>query len=267
MRNPKPIDVCFEFCHSQFIPRVVIPPDCIMQRMLGVGRNSLQKITNSALVALSIVAIPALAWQSTSSSNRVLLSSSFAALSGSRLFSSAMSSDTCASSSGTLEVAQFPCLNDNYGFLIHDRATGQTAAVDTPESSPYEKELQKRGWTLTHIFNTHHHWDHVGGNKELKKEGVKVYGPAKEKPKIPGIDVALQDGDELEFGSSKVRIIEVGGHTLGHIAYYFPDEAKVFAGDSIFALGCGKMFEGTPSQFWTSLQKLRELPDDTLVYW
>ena len=111
------------------------------------------------------------------------------------------------------------------------------------------------------------HWDHTGGNLELKTEGVKVYGPANEKAKIPGIDVALGAGDEVEFGGQLSNVMDVGGHTLGHIAYYFPKESTIFVGDSLFALGCGKMFEGTPTQFWTSLKGLRELPDETLVYW
>jgi hydroxyacylglutathione hydrolase len=135
----------------------------------------------------------------------------------------------------TLTVAQIPCLSDNYGYLIHDEATGQTAAIDTPEAGPYQRELLKRGWTLTHIFNTHHHWDHTGANMELKATGdVKIVGPASEK--IPGIDLKLKDGDEIEFGRTKAKIIDVGGHTKGHIAYYFEDDAKVFVGDSLFAL-------------------------------
>jgi len=140
------------------------------------------------------------------------------------------SAPTCS-----LIVAQIPCLRDNYGYLIHDEATGQTAAIDTPEAGPYKRELEKRGWTLTHIFNTHHHFDHVGANVELKSLGnVKIFGPATEK--IPGIDEKLNGGDEIEFGSTKARIIDVGGHTKGHIAYYFQDDAKVFVGDSLFAL-------------------------------
>ena len=162
-------------------------------------------------------------------------------------------------------VAQIPCLNDNYGYLIHDEATGQTAAIDTPEAGPYKEELKKRGWKLTHIFNTHHHWDHTGGNMDLKSDGVQIYGPATEK--IPGRDVSLRGGDEIEFGSTKAKIMDVGGHTRGHIAYYFPNDGMVFVGDSLFALGCGKMFEGTPEQFWTSLKGLRELPDETEVFW
>jgi hydroxyacylglutathione hydrolase len=166
-------------------------------------------------------------------------------------------------------VAQIPCLSDNYGYLIHDEATGVTAAIDTPDAAAIQKELTKRDWTLTHILNTHHHWDHTGGNVQLKKdngnEQVKIYGPASEK--IPGRDVGLKGGDEMEFGSiTNVQILDVGGHTSGHIAYYFPNQDKVFVGDALFALGCGRMFEGTPSQFWASLQRLRHLPDETLVY-
>lgn len=107
----------------------------------------------------------------------------------------------------------------------------------------------------------------MGGNEQLKSlGGVKIVGPKNEQSKIPGIDVAVGEGDVVEFGGSSGRVMDVGGHTLGHIAYYFPEEKKVFVGDSLFALGCGKMFEGTPSQFWSSLQRLRNLPDDTTVY-
>ena len=169
------------------------------------------------------------------------------------------------STTASFEVVQIPCLSDNYGYLLHNTDTGETAAIDTPDAGPYQAKLQQRGWTLTHIFNTHHHHDHTGGNVELKTEGVRVYGPASEP--IPVRDVPLEGGDVIEFASTKVQIINVGGHTKGHIAYYFPDLATVFVGDSLFALGCGRMFEGTPDQFWDSLQRLRQLPDDTLVYW
>lgn len=171
---------------------------------------------------------------------------------------------SCQASS--LEIVQVPCLSDNYGYLIHDPATGSTAVVDTPEAKPYQDEMAKRGWKLTHILNTHHHWDHTGANKELKTEGVQVVGPMNEKAKIPGIDAAVGAGDTVEFGSTKATVMDVGGHTKGHIAFYFPQDKSVFVGDSLFALGCGRMFEGTPTQFWTSLKGLRELPDDTVVY-
>ena len=168
-------------------------------------------------------------------------------------------------STHSFQVVQIPCLSDNYGYLIHNSVTGETAAIDTPDARPYQNELVKRGWKLTHILNTHHHHDHTGGNLELKTDDVKVYGPATER--IPGRDVGLNGGDEIEFGSSVAKIIDVGGHTKGHIAYYFPAHAKIFVGDSLFALGCGRMFEGTPEQNWASLQRLRDLPDNTEVYW
>lgn len=177
--------------------------------------------------------------------------------------SSAAAAETCTAG---LTVVRVPCLNDNYGWLIHDPATKSTAVVDTPEAKPYQDEMAKRGWTLTHILNTHHHWDHTGANEELKTNGVQVVGPVNEKAKIPGIDLAVGQGDVVEFGSTQAKVMDVGGHTKGHIAFYFPNEKSVFVGDSLFALGCGRMFEGTPDQFWTSLKGLRELPDDTTVY-
>jgi hydroxyacylglutathione hydrolase len=189
----------------------------------------------------------------------------------SRMASSSSSTTTSCLAAGadsSLTVAQFPCLNDNYGYLVHDNATGETAAIDTPCAATYRQVLQERGWKLTHILNTHHHWDHVGGNVDLKQDGVKVFGPATED--IPEKDVSLKGGDTFDFGSAaKVQVFDVGGHTKGHIAYYFTErESKrlLFCGDSLFALGCGRMFEGTPAQFWTSLQTLRSFPDDTLVY-
>jgi hydroxyacylglutathione hydrolase len=167
----------------------------------------------------------------------------------------------------TMTVAQFVCLSNNYGYLLHDPATGHTAAVDTPCGKTYKEELERRGWKLTHILNTHHHYDHTDGNLELKDEGVTVIGPIDEKAKIPGIDIAVGGGDTVEFGNYNVQVINVGGHTKGHIAFYFPDQSKAFVGDSLFSLGCGKMFEGNPIQFWSSLERLRALPDDTLIYW
>jgi hydroxyacylglutathione hydrolase len=118
-------------------------------------------------------------------------------------------------------------------------------------------------WIQIHLS----HRDHTGGNLELKTGGVKIYGPTVEKTRIPGIDVFLEGGDAVKFGSEQCNVMDVGGHTLGHIAYYFPDQSKIFVGDALFALGCGRMFEGTPSQFWMSLQSLRQLPDETSIYW
>eukprot|EP00560_Eucampia_antarctica_P000515 CAMPEP_0197834578 /NCGR_PEP_ID=MMETSP1437-20131217/22926_1 /TAXON_ID=49252 ORGANISM="Eucampia antarctica, Strain CCMP1452" /NCGR_SAMPLE_ID=MMETSP1437 /ASSEMBLY_ACC=CAM_ASM_001096 /LENGTH=272 /DNA_ID=CAMNT_0043439381 /DNA_START=270 /DNA_END=1088 /DNA_ORIENTATION=- len=179
-----------------------------------------------------------------------------------------MSSTTdCASSpSSMVEVVQVPCLEDNYGYLIHDKATGATAVVDTPEAGPYKRELAQRGWKLSHILNTHHHWDHTGANLELKESDVSIYGPLTERDKIPGIDYAVGSGESFAFGDQQVQVLDVGGHTKGHIAFYFPGQDLVFPGDSLFALGCGKMFEGTPIQYWKTLQTLRSLPDQTIIY-
>lgn len=155
----------------------------------------------------------------------------------------ASSSTACAASTvGSLTIVQVPCLNDNYGYLIHDAATKSTAVVDTPEAPPYQREMAQRGWTLTHILNTHHHWDHTGANKEMKTGSVQVIGPINEKDKIPGIDSAVGAGDVVTFGSTQAQVMDVGGHTKGHIAFYFPEEKAVFVGDSLFALGCGRMY-------------------------
>jgi hydroxyacylglutathione hydrolase len=142
-----------------------------------------------------------------------------------------------------------------------------TASIDTPEAAAIEVALAERGWRLTHIFNTHHHFDHAGGNEELKaKWGCTVVGAANDAERIPGIDLRVADGDLVQLGAATARVLEVPGHTSGHIAYYFADDGIVFVGDTLFALGCGRLFEGTPAQMWHSLQKLMALPDDTVVY-
>jgi hydroxyacylglutathione hydrolase len=166
-----------------------------------------------------------------------------------------------------LEVHMFPCLSDNYGFLVHDPASGSTAVIDTPEVAPINSALAEKGWELTHILNTHHHFDHAGGNEALKAQwGCTVVGAAGDAARIPGIDVRVTDGERLKFGSTEARIIETPGHTTGHIAYYFADDGIAFVGDTLFALGCGRLFEGSPADMWTSLEKLMALPDDTVVY-
>ena len=166
-----------------------------------------------------------------------------------------------------LEIYQIPCLQDNYGFLVHDPETGATATIDTPEVAPINQALAAKGWRLTHILNTHHHFDHAGGNEELKARwNCQVVGAAIDAERIPGIDVALADGDTLTLGSKQARIIEVPGHTSGHIAYYFAADEVAFVGDTLFALGCGRLFEGTPEQMSESLAKIMALPDETTVY-
>ncbi len=166
-----------------------------------------------------------------------------------------------------IDIHMFPCLQDNYGFLVHCSETGVTATVDTPEVAPIEAALEARGWTLTHILNTHHHFDHAGGNEELKaRHGVTVVGPKADADRIPGIDVALGDGDVYNLGSIETQVFDVPGHTRGHIAYYMAAAEAAFVGDTIFVLGCGRLFEGTPAQMWTSIQKLMQLPDATRLY-
>jgi hydroxyacylglutathione hydrolase len=166
-----------------------------------------------------------------------------------------------------LEVHMFPCLDDNYGYLARDRTTGVVATIDTPEVSAIERALAQKGWTLDYILNTHHHGDHAGGNLELKrKTGCRIIGPKADEDRIPGIDVALGDGEIFELGSRKARVLDTPGHTRGHIVYHFFEDKIAFVGDTLFAMGCGRLFEGTPGQMWSSLQKLRALGDDTRVY-
>ena len=166
-----------------------------------------------------------------------------------------------------IDVHMFPCLEDNYGYLVHDPVSGATATVDTPEVEPIERALRETGWQLTHIFNTHHHFDHAGGNLELKdKTGCTIVGPRADATRIPGIDIQVGDGDIYDFGGQSVQVFDTPGHTMGHIVYYFPHGEIAFVGDTLFALGCGRLFEGTPTQMWNSLQKLLLLPDSTTVY-
>ena len=169
--------------------------------------------------------------------------------------------------SSSLEIYQFPCLSDNYGYLIHDSVNNLTATIDTPEVAPINEALATKGWTLTHILNTHHHYDHAGGNLELKERwGCTIVGSKSDAERIPGIDVEVADGGTFDFGDHTAQVFDVSGHTQGHIAFYFEQDAILFSGDALFALGCGRLFEGTPAQMWHSLQKLLALPDDTTVY-
>ena len=166
-----------------------------------------------------------------------------------------------------LTVIQFPCLSDNFGVLIHDKASGKTAAIDAPEAPPVIKVLEEKGWELTDIFTTHWHTDHVDGNLTLKaKYNCKITGPKAEADKIPGIDVTVAEGDTFLFAGRAVSVIDCPGHTLGHVSYYIAAEKLLFAADTLFALGCGRLLEGTPAQMWSSLSKLMALPDDTIVY-
>jgi hydroxyacylglutathione hydrolase len=166
-----------------------------------------------------------------------------------------------------LEVHQFPCLEDNYGYLLHDPASGYTASIDTPEVSAIEHALQEKGWRLTHIFNTHHHFDHAGGNLELKeKTDAVIVGSRKDAKRIPGIDIHVGNQDTYRFGRHEMLTFDTPGHTSGHVIFYFADAGIAFVGDTLFALGCGRLFEGSAEQMWDSIQKLLLLPDETLIY-
>lgn len=167
----------------------------------------------------------------------------------------------------SLKIHQFMCRSDNYGVLIHDESAGTTATIDAPEAAAIEVALSETGWTLTHIITTHHHYDHVEGHEALKqKYGCKVIAPAAEASKIPGVDEMVSQGDSFMFGNFKVEVIETPGHTLGQVNYFIPDAKVAFTGDTLFALGCGRIFEGTPAQMWSSMQKLKALPADTVIY-
>lgn len=166
-----------------------------------------------------------------------------------------------------LEIRQFPCLSDNYGYLIHDPAGQVTASIDTPDAQVITTELERKGWKLTHILNTHHHPDHAGGNLALKDQtGCTIVGPAADAARIPGIDVEVGDGHVFDFGQHQIEVYDTPGHTRGHIVYRIPDQGVAFVGDTLFAMGCGRLFEGTPAQMWESLQKIMAWPDDTLLY-
>ncbi|PPB79893.1 hydroxyacylglutathione hydrolase [Albidovulum inexpectatum] len=165
-----------------------------------------------------------------------------------------------------LEIVTVPCLSDNYAFIAHDPATGATAVVDVPETSPILNALRDRGWKASHILITHHHADHVDGVKALAAAtGAKVVGAAADANRLPSLDIAVAEGDVVRIGIEEARVMEVPGHTVGHVAYHFPVAAVAFTGDTLMALGCGRVFEGTMEQMWTSLSRLAALPPQTLI--
>ena len=166
-----------------------------------------------------------------------------------------------------LEIHQFTCRSDNFCVLVHDPDTGLTASIDAPDEVVINQALADTGWNLTHIFTTHHHFDHVEGNANLKaKFGCMIIGPKDEADKIPQLDEAYGHGMSFQFGGRRIEVIGTPGHTLGEISFYLPDDGVVFAGDTLFAIGCGRVFEGTPDMMWQSLQRLAELPRETKVY-
>lgn len=165
-----------------------------------------------------------------------------------------------------LEIVTVPCLSDNYAFLLHDSETGDTALVDIPESAPILQAAQARNWSITEIWITHHHDDHIQGMGDiLKKHKATVRGAAADAHRLPPLDIPLKADDCFEFTGHAVRVIDVPGHTVGHIAYYIEDAGAVFTADSLMALGCGRLFEGTANQMWGSLTRLMALPADTII--
>jgi hydroxyacylglutathione hydrolase len=166
-----------------------------------------------------------------------------------------------------LQIHQFPCLSDNYGFLIHDSATGATAAIDTPDAEEIMRQADAKGWAISDIWNTHWHPDHAGGNAAIKaKTAAIVTGPAEVERIGQPPDRIVDEGERVRLGGIEARVLNVGGHTLGHIAYVFDADNVAFVGDALFSMGCGRLFEGTPQQMWSSLQKIAALPDDATLY-
>jgi len=166
-----------------------------------------------------------------------------------------------------LEIHQFPCLEDNYGVLICDPDTNLVASIDAGNADEVKAALAEKGWTLTHILTTHYHWDHTDGNVALKAEtGCKIIGPKPEEAKIPGIDEAYGEGETFKFGRYDVHVHETPGHTAGHIILHMPEAQVAFVGDVVFAMGCGRVNEGTMADMWGAVSKVAALPDDTVLY-
>ena len=162
----------------------------------------------------------------------------------------------------------FPCLQDNFGVLLHDPASGATAAIDAPEAAPVEAALKATGWRLTDILVTHHHADHTGGIAELKAAAIAAASsrPMAKPRASRSVDATVRENDKVSVGSLEARVFETPGHTAGHISYFFPADKLAFVGDTLFSIGCGRVIEGTPEMMWQSLLKLRGLPDDTRIY-
>ncbi|MEG3176317.1 hydroxyacylglutathione hydrolase [Sphingomonas sp. RB3P16] len=165
-----------------------------------------------------------------------------------------------------LEIVRIPALDDNYVWLVHDSASDETIVVDPSEAAPVLAAAKARGWTISQIWNTHWHPDHTGGNAEIKALGATVSGPVAEADKIPTLDYGLREGDSVRIGAHVAHVIETPGHTAGHIVFYMADDAALFSGDTLFAMGCGRLFEGGPDQMYANMQRLKTLPPETIVY-
>ena len=165
------------------------------------------------------------------------------------------------------EIHQFPCLKDNFGVLVHDAKGGVTLSIDAPDAAAVTQALDARGWSLTHILTTHHHADHTAGIPALKaKTSCTVIGPRAEAQRIPGLDLAVAEPDTLALGSLKLAVLDTPGHTIGHVTYWIPEARVAFVGDTLFAMGCGRVLEGTAEMMWGSLKKIARLPRETQLY-
>ena len=167
---------------------------------------------------------------------------------------------------GALKIVSVPCLNDNFAYLVRDEATGNVALIDAPEAEAVQVALHVLGWKLTHIFITHHHGDHVDGIDALRAEGVEILGSERDSHRLPALTQIVTPGDSFGWGGMEVRVIDTPGHTVGHIVYYLPLPGVLFSGDTLFAMGCGRLFEGTAQQMWGGLSALADLPEDTVVF-
>jgi hydroxyacylglutathione hydrolase len=166
-----------------------------------------------------------------------------------------------------LDILQIPVLNDNYIYMLHDSVSLETAVIDPALEQPVLDVLAEKGWQLSFILNTHHHWDHVGANLALKQQtGCQIIAAAADRERIPGIDVGVEQGDVFALGQHQAQVIATPGHTSGHVVYYFAEDQALFCGDTLFVMGCGRLFEGTPEQMYASLQTLKALPPSTRVY-
>lgn len=165
-----------------------------------------------------------------------------------------------------LEIITVPCLKDNYAYLIHNALTGETALVDIPDAAPIQATLDEKGWTLTDVLITHHHWDHIEGLADLETKDVRIIGAEADAHRLPELDAAVTESSEITVCGETVQIFDVSGHTIGHIAFYFPVSGVVFTADSLMAMGCGRLFEGTPEMMLGSMDKFSAMPDSTLVY-
>jgi len=166
-----------------------------------------------------------------------------------------------------IEVVRIPARQDNYIWMAHDDLSGETVVIDPADAAPVLAEADKRGWKIDQIWNTHWHGDHIGGNAEIKvATGCTITGPAAEAARIPTLDRLVSEGDRVKIGTIEAEVIEVPAHTAGHIAYYLPQAGIAFVGDTLFAMGCGRLFEGTPAQMFANMARLAALPPETVVY-